>query len=149
VPTGVDRGEGAGEIAADLEGTVDIRSNPVVKRVVEAGEAQVGRLANQLLSNERFVQAIQQIVSGTLAAKGTLDKSLRGALATMNLPSTRDVEELRRRLDDLDRTMTELDAKLDRLEDRLGGEGRSAAAAAPAKTPASPKKRTPRKKAEG
>ncbi len=121
---------------------MDIRSNPVLKRVMEASEAQVGRLASQLVSNERFIQAIQQIVAGTLAAKGTLDKSLRGALATMNLPSTRDFEELRRRLDDLDRTMTELDAKLDRLEDRLG----AAPAAAPARAPA--KKRTPRKKAE-
>lgn len=121
---------------------MDIRSNPVLKRVMEASEAQVGRLASQLVSNERFIQAIQQIVAGTLAAKGTLDKSLRGALATMNLPSTRDFEELRRRLDDLDRTMTELDAKLDRLEDRLG----ATPAAAPARAPA--KKRTPRKKAE-
>jgi chromosome segregation ATPase len=121
---------------------VDFRSNPVLKRVMEASEAQVGRLASQLVSNERFIQAIQQIVAGTLAAKGTLDKSLRGALATMNLPSTRDFEELRRRLDDLDRTMTELDGKLDRLEDRLG----AAPAAAPARAPT--KKRTPRKKAE-
>lgn len=119
-----------------------IRSNPVVRKVMEAGEAQVGRLASQLLSNERFVQAIQQMVAGTLAAKGSLDKSLRGALATMNLPSTADVEELRRRLDDLDRTMTELDAKLDRLEAKLG-----AGQPAPAKAPA--KKRAPaRKKAE-
>jgi len=121
---------------------VGIRSNPVVRKVMEAGEAQVGRLASQLLSNERFVQAIQQMVAGTLAAKGSLDKSLRGALATMNLPSTADVEELRRRLDDLDRTMTELDAKLDRLEAKLG-----AGQPAPAKAPA--KKRAPaRKKAE-
>jgi len=121
---------------------VGIRSNPVVRKVMEAGEAQVGRLASQLLSNERFVQAIQQMVAGTLAAKGSLDKSLRGALATMNLPSTADVEELRRRLDDLDRTMTELDAKLDRLEAKLG-----AGQSAPAKAPA--KKRAPaRKKAE-
>lgn len=116
-----------------------IRSNPVVKRVMEAGEAQVGRLAGQLLSNERFVQAIQQMVAGTLAAKGTLDKSLRGALATMNLPSTADVDELRRRLDDLDRTMTELDVKLGRLESKLGAPQKE-----PAKAPA--KKRAPAKK---
>ncbi|WP_373044614.1 hypothetical protein [Vulgatibacter sp.] len=128
---------------------MDIRSNPVVKKFVEAGEAQVGRLANQLLSNERFVMAIQQIVAGTLAAKGTLDKSLRGALATMNLPSTADVEELRRRLDDLDRTMVELDAKLDRLEDRLGGSAAPAGAAGAAGQPkAAPKKRAPKKKPE-
>ena len=113
-----------------------IRSNPVVRKVVEAGEAQVGRMANQLLSNERFVQAIQQIVSRTLSARGTLDKSLRSALATMNLPSTGDVDELRRRLDDIDRTVTELDGKLGRLEEALAGQK---AAAAPAKKPAARK----------
>lgn len=123
-----------------------LRSNPVVKRFMEAGEAQVGRLAGQLLANERFVQAIQQIVAGTLAARGTLDKSLRGALATMNLPSTADVEELRRRLDDLDRTMTELDAKLDRLEARLAGApaaARPKAKRAPAKKAGAAKKTAP------
>lgn len=117
-----------------------ITSNPVVQKLVEAGEAQVGRVANQLLSNEKFLLAIQNIVSRTLSAKGTLDKSLRGALATMNLPSTADVEALRRKLDDLDRTMTELDAKLSRLESAMGGAAPAPAAAA--------KKRAPAKKKE-
>lgn len=120
-----------------------IRSNPVVRKFVEAGEAQVGRLANQLLSNERFVQAIQQIVATTLSARGTIDKSLRSALATMNLPSTADVDELRRRLDDIDRTVTELDGKLGRLEEALATRApaakKPAARKAPAKKPAQKK----------
>jgi glycine cleavage system regulatory protein len=78
--------------------------------------AQMNRLITQLLSNETFLATMQSLVSRTLAAKGSLDKSLRGALATMNLPSTGDVESLRKKLDDLDRTITELDAKFTRLE---------------------------------
>lgn len=102
---------------------MDIRTNPMLKRFVEVGEAQLGRITNQLLANEKFLQAVQNIVSRTLAARGTLDKSLRTALATMNLPSTGDVEGLASRLDDLDRTLTELDARLERLEHRLTGGG--------------------------
>lgn len=118
-----------------------LSSNPVVKRFMEMGEAQVGRLANQLLANERFVQAVQQMVSRTLAARGMLDKSLRSALATMNLPSTADVEELRRRLDDLDRTITELDAKMDELRERLaGGAGQATRGATRAKSSGAGKK---------
>lgn len=92
------------------------RSKTLVKRVMEVGEAQVDRVVGQLLANERFVAAIQGVVATSLAAKGSLDKSLRSALATMNLPSTADVAELGRRLDRLERVLAELDEKVGRLE---------------------------------
>lgn len=120
-----------------------IRTNPVVKRFVEVGEAQVSRMTNQLLANEKFLLAVQQVVSRTLSAKGNLDRSLRSALATMNLPSTADVEGLKAKLDDLDRTMTDLDAKLARLEERMVAGGGSA----PAKKKASSGASAPRKAA--
>ena len=126
------------------------RSRNLVQRVMEAGEAQVDRVVGQLLSNERFVAAIQGVVATTLAAKGTLDKSLRGALATMNLPSTADVAELGRRLDRLERVLAELDEKIGRLEAAPTAQAtRRAAEAPPKKTPAARKpaaKRTTGKK---
>ncbi len=87
-----------------------------MRKMVEAGEAGIGRLAGQLLSNERFVGAVQAIVSRTLAAKGTLDKSLRAALSTMNLPTTADVETVERKLEELERTIAELEERLSRVE---------------------------------
>ncbi len=87
---------------------------------MEAGEAQVDKMVNQLLSNERFVSAIQGVVSTTLAARGSLDKSLRSALNTMNLPSTADLADLGKRLDRLDRLLSELDGKMARLEKSAG-----------------------------
>jgi polyhydroxyalkanoate synthesis regulator phasin len=87
-----------------------------MRKMVEAGEAGLGRLAGQLLANERFVGAVQAIVTRTLAAKGTLDKSLRAALATMNLPSTADVEAVDRKLDELERALADLEARLSRIE---------------------------------
>jgi hypothetical protein len=92
-----------------------LRNNPVMKRLVETGEERIGKIAQQLLSNERFVGAVQSIVSRSLAAKGTLDKSLRTALAAMNLPSTGDLEILKSKVDDLERALASVEAKVDSL----------------------------------
>lgn len=96
-----------------------LKDNPVMKKLVETGEERIGKIAQQLLSNEKFVMTVQTIVSRTLAAKGTLDKSLRSALAAMNLPSTADVEALRSKVDDLERLLSSVEAKLETL---LGNE---------------------------
>jgi hypothetical protein len=92
-----------------------LKDNPVMKRLVETGEERVGKLAQQLLSNDRFVSAIQTLVSQALAAKGTLDKSLRTALSAMNLPSAADVQNLKNKIDDLERLMSSLESKLDAM----------------------------------
>ncbi len=92
-----------------------LKNNPMMRRLVESGEERVGKIAQQLLSNERFVAAIQTLVSRSLAAKGTLDKSLRAGLAAMNLPSTADLESLRRKVDDLEQLLSSVEAKVDSL----------------------------------
>jgi hypothetical protein len=90
-----------------------LKNNPMVKKLVETGEERVGKLAQALLSNERFVTALQSLVQRSLTAKGLLDKSLRTALAAMNLPSSEDVESLRRKV-------TEIETMLGRIETKLG-----------------------------
>jgi len=92
-----------------------LKDNPVMKKLVETGEERIGKIAQQLLSNERFVAMVQTIVSRSLAAKGTLDKSLRSALAAMNLPSTGDLEVLRGKVEDLEKLLTSIEAKVDAL----------------------------------
>ncbi len=92
-----------------------LRDNPVMKKLVETGEERIGKLAQQILSNEKFVAAVQSLVSRSLAAKGTLDKSLRTALAAMNLPSTGDVEALRAKVEDLEKLLTSIESKLEAL----------------------------------
>ena len=87
----------------------------MVKRLVETGEERVGKLASALLSNERFVSALQMLVSRSLAAKGTVDKSLRTALAAMNLPSSADVESLRSKVADLEVLLASVEKKVDAL----------------------------------
>ena len=92
-----------------------LKDNPVMKKLVETGEVRIGKLAQQLLSNEKFVSTVQTIVSRTLAAKGTLDKSLRSALSAMNLPSTGDVEALKAKVEELERLLTSVESKLDAI----------------------------------
>jgi hypothetical protein len=92
-----------------------LKNNPMVKKLVQTGEERVGKLASTLLSNESFVGAVQSLVSKSLAAKGSLDKSLRSALAAMNLPSSADVEALRAKVEDLDQLLTSVEKKVDAL----------------------------------
>ena len=92
-----------------------LKDNPVVKKLVETGEERVGKLAQQLMSNEKFVAMVQTLVSSSLAAKGTLDGALRTALSAMNLPSTADVEQLRNKVDDLERLLSSVESKVDTL----------------------------------
>jgi polyhydroxyalkanoate synthesis regulator phasin len=92
-----------------------LKNNPVVKKLVETGEERVGKLAQQLMSNEKFVTMVQTLVSRSLAAKGTLDSALRSGLSAMNLPSTADVEQLRNKVDDLERLLSSVESKVDTL----------------------------------
>lgn len=92
-----------------------LKDNPVMKKLVETGEERIGKIAQQLLSNEKFVSMVQGIVSRSLAAKGTLDTALRTALSAMNLPSTADVELLRSKVDDLEKLLASVEGKIDSL----------------------------------
>ncbi len=92
-----------------------LKDNPLMKKLVETGEERVGKLAQQLLSNEKFIATLQTLVSRSLAAKGTLDKSLRSALSAMNLPSSSDLNQLQTKVEDLEGLLSSVEGKLDTL----------------------------------
>jgi len=87
----------------------------MLKRMFELGEEQVGKLAQELLGNEKFVNAMQAIVGNTLKAKGLLDKNIRMALSAMNLPSVADVDGLRKKLDELEETIQRLEESVAKI----------------------------------
>ncbi len=95
-----------------------LRENPVVKRVVELGEEQAGKMAQQLFANEAFTNAVQKVVANSLKAKGVLDKNLKVALSAMNLPSSSDLEGVRQKLSELEETMRRLEESVARLSQR-------------------------------
>jgi polyhydroxyalkanoate synthesis regulator phasin len=90
-------------------------ANSVMKKWLEMGEERMGKLAQQLISNEKFVSAVQACVTKSLAAKETFDKSVRSALSAMNLPSTTDLEKLRTKVEALEQLLTSVEAKVDTL----------------------------------
>lgn len=92
-----------------------IKSNPVVKKLMSTGEAQVGKIVQQVLANEKFVQRIQGVVQTTLAAKGAFDRNIRVALSAMNLPSTDDLEQLRNKVGELEAQLAKIDEKVSQL----------------------------------
>lgn len=94
-----------------------LKDNPVMKKLVATGEERIGKLVQQLMSNEKFVTGVQTLVSRALSAKGTLDKSIKTALSAMNLPSTGDLDTLREKIDELEKLLTGLESKVDVLVD--------------------------------
>ncbi len=94
-----------------------LKDNPMMKKLVATGEERIGKLVQQLMSNEKFVAGVQTIVTRALSAKGTADKSIRTALSAMNLPSTGDLETLREKIDDLEKLLGSLETKIDSLAD--------------------------------
>lgn len=95
-----------------------LKDNPMMKKLVATGEERIGKLVQQLMSNEKFVAGIQTIVSRGLSAKGTVDKSIRSALSAMNLPSTADLETLREKIDEVEKLLGTLEGKIDQLADK-------------------------------
>lgn len=98
-----------------------LKNNPVVKKLMETGEEGIGKLTQQLLSNENFMAAIQTVVTRSLAAKETVEKSLRSALTAMNLPSSDDVRALQERVNQLEELVRTMDEKMDRLGEAKPG----------------------------
>jgi hypothetical protein len=106
----------------------DLLKNPVVKRALAAGEERMGRLVTQLLSSERVMHGVQTVVSSALNAKSTFDKGVKTAMQAVNLPTTHDVEELRRKLSELESLLDGLAARVDGAGRREGGGGDGRAA---------------------
>jgi hypothetical protein len=103
----------------------ELLRNPMVKRALSVGEERMGKLVTQLLSSERVMHGVQTVVASALNAKSTFDRGVKTAMQAVNLPTTEDVEELRRKL-------SELEVMLDGLAARVGSS--QAAAGGPERT---------------
>jgi hypothetical protein len=101
----------------------EILKNPAVKRALEMGEERMGRLVTQLLSSERVMHGVQTVVSSALQAKSTFDKGVKTAMQAVNLPSSDDLDELRRKVSELESTVDGLSAKVAASAEKKGGNG--------------------------
>jgi hypothetical protein len=92
-----------------------LKSNPVVQRLVQSGEAQVTKVVQLVLANEKFLGTVQSLVQTSLAAKGTFDKSVRAALGAMSLPSRDDLDALNERVAALESVISQFEEQLAEL----------------------------------
>jgi len=100
----------------------DLLKSPLVKKALEAGEERFGKLVTAVLSNERVMAGVQTAVSQAMSARATLEKGVRTAMQAVNLPTTDDVAELKRRLEELESIIDGLAARMERGGGAAGGE---------------------------
>jgi hypothetical protein len=94
----------------------DVMKNPLVKKALEAGEEQVGKVLGKLLASDGLTGGFQSLVTTARQARETLERGMSQALHAANLPSKDDVAALKRRLE-------ELESMIDGLSEKVGGRG--------------------------
>jgi hypothetical protein len=83
-------------------------NHPAVKKARAAGEERVGKAVSHLLANPRFMDGVQSLVTTALQARATLENGLKRTLQAVNLPTSADLEALRRKLDELEALVDDL-----------------------------------------
>jgi hypothetical protein len=94
----------------------EVMRNPLVKKALEAGEEQVGKVLGKLLASDGLGGGFQSLVSTARQARDTLERGMSQALHAANLPSKDDVAALKRRLE-------ELESMIDGLSEKVGRGG--------------------------
>lgn len=96
-----------------------INSDVVMKRFFDKGEELVGKITNQVLSNEKFMAALQQTISKAVDTKTKVDKNFQHALSTLNLPSTADLKKIEEKLAELEELLDGLGEKMDAMDRKI------------------------------
>jgi hypothetical protein len=105
----------------------DDKHESAVKTILGLGEEKMGEVVNQLLSNEKFVGAVQRAIAGSLGAKRSVDKGMSTLLGLVNIPTLEDVDKIRDRMNDLEEAMSEIGARLAQLNESLESRGEARA----------------------
>jgi hypothetical protein len=93
--------------------------HPILRQARAAGERQVGRV----LSPEKAGAALQVLLAAAGEARQRIDQVARAALEAAQVPSSRDLDELKRRLVEMEELLDGLSTRLARAEAREGDEG--------------------------
>src|SRR5512138_4003535 len=99
----------------------DVLRNPLVRKAIEAGQEQAGKVVGKLLASEGLTGGVQTLVQTAAHARETLEKGMSQALHAANLPSRDDVAGLKRRLEELESMLDGLSEKVGRGPDGRGG----------------------------
>jgi len=107
----------------------------LIGRLRQMSEEGIAGLFNDILSNERMRSSFGRAGERFMANKLSFDRNIEQLLDFINIPSKRDVRELKARLDHLSSQLLNLSIKLDRILDH-DEPGKAKPAARHAKKPA-------------
>ncbi len=105
----------------------------LIAKLRQMSEEGASSFFNELMANESLRRGLGKAGERLLSNKHVFDRNVETILDFVNIPSKRDVRELKARLDHLNGQLVNLSMKIDRMLAATGGE--SAAPKAPRKRP--------------
>src|ERR1700685_1700908 len=89
----------------------------LLDKLRQVSEAGIAAFLNDIMSNDRLRSRFGQAGERFMANKQSFDRNVEQVLDFVNIPSKRDVRDLKARLDHLSSQLLNLSIKLDRLLD--------------------------------
>src|SRR5689334_3186073 len=96
----------------------------LIKRLRQMSEEGVSSFLNELMTNEAWRKRLGRAGEHFLANKKSFDRNVETVLDFVNIPSKRDVRELKARLEHLNGQLVSLSMKIDRIlaeSESIGG----------------------------
>ena len=87
----------------------------LLERLRQMSEEGVASFLNELMANEAWRRRLGRAGEHLLANKQSFDRNVESILDFVNIPSKRDVRELKARLDHLNGQLVNLSMKIDRM----------------------------------
>ena len=120
----------------------------VISKLRQVSEEGIGSVMSELMANERMRKGLGRAGERLMANKHVFDRNVETVLDFVNLPSKRDIRDLKSRLDTLSSQLVNLSMKIDRMlaADELprshgGSSGEASEAGARGKSHTGPRRR--------
>lgn len=88
------------------------------KQLMDSGEEQVTKFATRLLSDEKFVVALQSVMERSLRTREVFEMQAKRALSYLSVPLAEDISELSSRISILEAQLEHLTERLRLMEDK-------------------------------
>jgi polyhydroxyalkanoate synthesis regulator phasin len=87
----------------------------IISKLRQMSEEGLGSVMGELMTNERMRKGLGRAGERLLANKHVFDRNVETVLDFVNIPSKRDIRELKSRLDTLSSQLVNLSMKIDRM----------------------------------
>ena len=87
----------------------------IISKLRQMSEEGLGSVMGELMANERMRKGLGRAGERLMANKHVFDRNVETVLDFVNIPSKRDVRELKSRLDTLSSQLVNLSMKIDRM----------------------------------